>query len=76
MIQFGIDRLLGDINLLRELEGRCSDLFYGLKQRLQALAGAEGCAAFEAELEAVRDALAEEELRKLRTLLARRWKLV
>jgi len=59
---------------IRELCGEYSVLFYQLKHRLAMATEHSALAAVESELEAKRSALAEEEGRKLRTMLARRWK--
>lgn len=59
---------------LRELRGEYAELFYELKQQLDAARSSEALTAFEAELAARREALGEDENRKLRLTLARRWK--
>jgi ribonuclease HII len=59
---------------LRELCGELSPRFYDLQRRLWAATDAAGLVAFEAELASSRGALAEEEHRKLRLSLNRRWK--
>jgi ribonuclease HII len=62
--------------VLRELQGEYSPRFYELKRRLAAARSAACLEGLEARLEAECDALGEHEQRKLRLLLARRWKLV
>lgn len=60
-----------------ELCGELSDLFYALRDRLERIdpvGGREELAAFEDELPGHRESLADSEYRKLRLLLARRWK--
>lgn len=59
---------------LRELRGEYSEHFYRLKARFDAVDCAQALGAFEAELERCRAELAEVEQRKLRLLVARRWK--
>jgi ribonuclease HII len=59
---------------IRELRGEYSTLFYDLKQRLDAAAAAAELEAIDAELAASRGALAESEQRKLKLVLARRWR--
>jgi ribonuclease HII len=61
---------------LRELRGEYSTLFYGLKQRLDDAAAAIELQVVEQELEACRDALSDNEQRKLRLVLSRRWRTV
>jgi ribonuclease HII len=62
-------------DFLRELQGEYCDAFYALRARLDAAATVAELRLVEA---AVResDGLAEHELRKLKTLLTRRWKTV
>ncbi len=59
---------------LRELRGEYSALFYDLKQRLEAAHGASALETVETEIGACREALEENEQRKLRLVLTRRWK--
>jgi ribonuclease HII len=59
---------------LRELRGEYCALFYALAEKLRAAGDAAALTASEAELESAREALAESEHRKLRLLVARRWK--
>jgi ribonuclease HII len=59
---------------IRELRGEYSTLFYELKRRLDSAAAAADLEAIDRELDARRDALAENELRKLRLVLSRRWR--
>jgi ribonuclease HII len=58
---------------LRELCGEFSALFYELRQRLAEAAAHPEVARVEAAVTAHRDELAEEEQRKLRLMLGRRW---
>jgi ribonuclease HII len=62
--------------VIHELQGEYSPLFYRLKCDLDAGKGREGLEGFEAALRAHAEALAEHECRKLRLLVARRWKVV
>jgi ribonuclease HII len=59
---------------IRELCGEYSSLFYDLKTRLDAAAIAAELQALGDELGACAEALAEHEQRKLKLVLARRWK--
>jgi ribonuclease HII len=59
---------------IRELCGEYSPLFYSLKQRLDAAAVHADLQAFDDELGTCTAALAEHEQRKLKLVLARRWK--
>ena len=59
---------------IRELRGEYSALFYDLKQRLDAAAAAAELEAIDQELGASREALSENEQRKLRLTLSRRWR--
>ncbi len=59
---------------IRELCGEYAPLFYELKRKLDAAAGAADLMALERELEVRRDALAEHEQRKLKLVIGRRWK--
>jgi ribonuclease HII len=61
---------------IREICGGYCELFYALKDRLEAGRDHDALAACEAELKARRADLAEHEQRKLRLLLSRRWKTV
>ena len=60
--------------VLHELFGEYSPRFYAMKDRLFAAATRDALQAFEAELAAACDTLAEPEVKKLRLLLGRRWK--
>ncbi|HSC13826.1 MAG TPA: ribonuclease HII [Gammaproteobacteria bacterium] len=59
---------------IRELRGEYSRLFYDLKQRLDAAEAAAELEAVEQELAACRGALSDDEQRKLRLVLSRRWR--
>jgi ribonuclease HII len=59
---------------LRELRGEYSTLFYDLKQRLDNAAATGDLQAIDEELAACRDALSDNEQRKLRLVLSRRWR--
>jgi ribonuclease HII len=59
---------------IRELRGEYSTLFYDLKQRLDKAAAAADLQAIETELAACLDALSDNEQRKLRLVLSRRWR--
>jgi ribonuclease HII len=61
---------------LRELCGEFSALFYELRQRLEQAAAHAEVARVEAEVAGCRERLAEEEQRKLRLMLGRRWAAV
>jgi ribonuclease HII len=61
---------------LRELRGEYSALFYDLKRRLDNAAAAAELQAVEQELGACRGALSDDEQRKLRLVLSRRWRTV
>jgi ribonuclease HII len=61
---------------IRELRGEYSTLFYELKQRLDNAAATASLQAIEEELAACRDALSDNEQRKLRLVLSRRWRAV
>jgi ribonuclease HII len=61
---------------LRELRGEYSALFYDLKQRLDTAAAARELQAIEHELEACGSALSDDEQRKLRLVVSRRWRTV
>ena len=59
---------------IRELRGEYSALFYDLKQRLYTAAAATELEAVEQELAACRAALSDNEQRKLKLVLSRRWR--
>jgi ribonuclease HII len=59
---------------IREIRGEYCDLFYVLRERLAGASGPAGLKALEDELLVRCAELAEDEQRKLRTLLLRRWK--
>jgi ribonuclease HII len=61
-------------SFIRELCGEYSDLFYDLQRRLDGGRSAEALERFEAALGEARESLAEDEYRKLRLTLSRRWK--
>jgi len=61
---------------IRELCGEFSALFYALKQQLVEVDAAAGLSAFEKELKERWNNLAENEQRKMRLMLARRWKTI
>lgn len=61
---------------IRELRGEYSEPFYALKGRLESARDHAILKALEEELAARRSELAEEEQRKLRLMLSRRWKTV
>jgi len=61
---------------IRELCGEFSDLFYELRERLGAVAARAELAAFEEGLPGHRETLAEEEYRKLRLMVTRRWQTI
>jgi ribonuclease HII len=61
---------------LRELRGEYSALFYDLKRKLDAAAGNIELQAVEQELDGCRGALSDDEQRKLRLVLSRRWRTV
>lgn len=63
-------------SFVRQLCGEFGDAFYELQERLDGASDREVLSSFEDELAARRDELAEEEYRKLRVLLGRRWKAV
>jgi ribonuclease HII len=62
--------------VIHELQGEYSPRFYVLKAQLEPARTRDALGEFEAALRAQAEALAEHECRKLRLLLARRWKLV
>ncbi len=59
---------------IRELRGEYSSLFYELKARLDSAAAVAELDALDKELGTVREALSENEQRKLRLVLSRRWR--
>jgi ribonuclease HII len=59
---------------IRELRGEYSTLFYDLKRRLYSAGGADALEAVEQELAACRDTLSDDEQRKLKLVLSRRWR--
>jgi ribonuclease HII len=61
---------------LRELRGEYSAVFYDLKGRLDAAAAAAELQSVEQEIEACRGALSDDEQRKLRLVLSRRWRSI
>lgn len=61
---------------IRELCGEFSALFYELKQELIEVNSAKALGVFEKELKGRWDELAENEQRKIRLMLARRWKTI
>ena len=61
---------------IRELCGEFSELFYSLKQQLQEVDSETDLRAFEATLTARWSELDEQEQRKMRLMLSRRWKTV
>lgn len=62
--------------VIHELRGEFSPLFYMLKNQLDAARSRDALDDFEAALRAQAEDLAEQECRKLRLLVARRWKLM
>jgi ribonuclease HII len=62
--------------VIHELRGEYSALFYVLKQHLESALTRAALGEFETALEAQADELAEQECKKLRLLIARRWALV
>jgi ribonuclease HII len=62
--------------VLHELQGEYSALFYVLKNQLEAVRTRIALREFESELGAQADALALQEGKKLRLLVARRWKTI
>jgi ribonuclease HII len=61
---------------IRELCGEFSDLFYELRDRLGAAEARSELAAFEDALPEHRETLAEEEYKKLRLMVTRRWSTI
>jgi len=62
--------------VLHELRGEYSALFYRLKGRLEAAASRDALDEVDGQLNTQPNGLAEQECKKLRLLLARRWKLM
>jgi ribonuclease HII len=62
--------------LLGELQGECSKLFYAVRGRIAEGPQAPELRAIELELDEVRAQLSPSEQRKLRILIARRWKML
>ena len=62
--------------VLHELQGEYSALFYVLKNQLDAVRTRITLREFESELSAQVDALALQECKRLRLLVARRWKTI
>ena len=62
--------------VLHELQGEYSALFYVLKNQLEAVRTRMALREFESELGAQIDVLALQECKKLRLLVARRWKTI
>jgi ribonuclease HII len=62
--------------VLHELQGEFSGLFYALKGRLDEARTRAALDAFEQELRAQAEAMAEREWKKLKLLVARRWKVI
>ena len=61
---------------IKELCGEFSPSFYTLKQQLQEVVGAAELRSFEVRLEQFWPGLHEQEQRKLRVMLSRRWKTI
>jgi hypothetical protein len=62
--------------VLHELQGEFSALFYALKKQLDDARTRVALDAFETALRAQAETLAERECKKLRLLVARRWKVL
>ncbi len=62
--------------IIRELCGEFSELFYALKQQLQDVASATTLSSFEKNLKERWAELDDKEQRKIRLMLARRWKTI
>jgi ribonuclease HII len=62
--------------VIHELQGEFSPLFYSLKGQLEMARAREALDAFESALREQAEQLAEHECRKLRLLVARRWKVI
>ncbi|HEY1328388.1 MAG TPA: ribonuclease HII [Casimicrobiaceae bacterium] len=62
--------------VLHELQGEYSALFYALKRQLDEARTRVALDLFESALRVQAEALAEQECRKLRLLVARRWKVI
>ena len=61
---------------IKELCGEFSESFYNLKQQLQEVENAAGLRGFETRLEQFWPGLHEQEQRKIRVMLSRRWKTI
>ncbi|MBI4524051.1 MAG: ribonuclease HII [Deltaproteobacteria bacterium] len=61
---------------IRELCGEFSELFYALKQSLQTVDSAPALRSFETELKERWSDLSENEQRKIRLMISRRWKTI
>jgi len=61
---------------IRELCGDFADLFYALKQQLAEVDSTQSLRRFEAELKTRSAELGENELRKLKIMVSRRWKTI
>ena len=62
--------------VLHELQGEYSALFYVLRKQLEAVETRLALREFESELSAQVETLALQECKKLRLLVARRWKSI
>jgi hypothetical protein len=62
--------------VIHELQGEYSPLFYVLRSQLEAALTRAALDEFEAALRAQAEELAEQECKKLRLLITRRWKVV
>ena len=62
--------------VMHELRGEYSALFYMLREQLEAARSRAPLDALEAALRAQAEELAEQECRKLKLLVARRWKVI
>ena len=62
--------------VIHELRGEYSPLFYVLKDQLEAVRTRVALDELEAAMRAQAEELAEQECKKLRLLVARRWKLM
>jgi ribonuclease HII len=62
--------------VIRELCGELSPCFYAFRRELDGADSRPALEAFEARLDAAGEELAEPEERKLRIVLARRWKVI
>jgi ribonuclease HII len=63
-------------DFIREICGEYCELFYELKHDLETADSADGLKSFEARFTAALERLADSEQRKLRLMLARRWKTI